>query len=134
MNRYGYFKVAAVVPEVKVADCEYNADRIIEMTQKAAERGVRVAVFPELCVTAYSCGDLFTKRLLIDKAEEVISRIAKATDKVPIVAIVGTPVAYADRLFDCAVIISQGEILGIVPKTELSVQGESNEPRWFSSS
>ncbi|MBR6673038.1 MAG: NAD(+) synthase [Alistipes sp.] len=134
MNQYGYFKVAAIVPEVKVADCEYNADRIIEMTQKAAERGVRVAVFSELCITAYSCGDLFTKRLLIDKAEETISRIAKTTDEAPIVAIVGAPVAYADRLFDCAVVISQGEILGIVPKTELSTQGESNEPRWFSSS
>ena len=69
MNRYGYIKVASIIPEVKVADCEFNTSRIIEMSRQAAERGVRIAVFPELCITAYSCGDLFTKQLLIDKAQ-----------------------------------------------------------------
>ena len=93
MNSYGYIKVAAVVPEVKVADCGFNTERIIEMMQQAAERGVRIAVFPELSITAYSCGDLFTKKLLIAKAEESLAHIAEAAMELPIVAIVGLPVA-----------------------------------------
>ena len=131
MNSYGYIKVAAVVPEVKVADCGFNTERIIEMMQQAAERGVRIAVFPELSITAYSCGDLFTKQLLIAKAEESLARIAEAAMELPIVAIVGLPVAYADRLYDCAAVISQGEILGVVPKSYLANTGESSELRWF---
>ena len=131
MNSYGYIKIAAVVPEVKVADCGFNTERIIEMMQQAAERGVRIAVFPELSITAYSCGDLFTKKLLIAKAEESLAHIAEAAMKLPIIAIVGLPVAYADRLYDCAAVISQGEILGIVPKSYLANTGESSELRWF---
>ena len=133
MNSYGYIKVAAVVPEVKVADCGFNTERIIEMMQQAAERGVRIAVFPELSITAYSCGDLFTKQLLIAKAEESLARIAEAAMEVPIVAIVGLPVAYADKLYNCAAIVSQGEILGVVPKSYLANTGESSELRWFTS-
>ncbi|MBR4854401.1 MAG: NAD(+) synthase [Alistipes sp.] len=131
MNSYGYIKVAAVVPEVKVADCGFNTERIIEMMQQAAERGVRIAVFPELSITAYSCGDLFTKKLLIAKAEESLAHIAEAAMELPIVAIVGLPVAYADKLYDCAAVISQGEILGVVPKSYLANTGESSELRWF---
>ena len=134
MNRYGYFKVAAIVPEVKVADCDFNTDRIIEMLHKAAERGVRIAVLPELSITAYSCGDLFTKRLLLDKAEESLARIAEATEELPIVAIVGLPVSNTDKVYDCAAVISQGEILGVVPKKYLSNHAEASESRWFTSS
>ena len=133
MNSYGYIKVAAVVPEVKVADCGFNTERIIEMMQQAAERGVRIAVFPELSITAYSCGDLFTKQLLIAKADESLARIAEAAMELPIVAIVGLPVAYADKLYDCAAVISQGEILGVIPKSYLANTGESSELRWFTS-
>ena len=134
MNSYGYIKVAAVVPEVKVADCGFNTERIIEMMQQAAKRGVRIAVFPELCITAYSCGDLFTTKLLIAKAEESLARIVEATAELPIVAIVGLPVSNTDKVYDCAAVISQGEILGIVPKKYLSNQAESSESRWFTSS
>ena len=134
MNSYGYIKVAAVVPEVKVADCGFNTERIIEMMQQAAERGVRIVVFPELSITAYSCGDLFTKQLLIAKAEESLARIAEAAMELPIVAIVGLPVAYADKLYNCAAVVSQGEILGVVPKSYLPNTGESSELRWFAPS
>ena len=134
MNSYGYIKVAAVVPEVKVADCGFNTERIIEMVQQAAERGVRIAVFPELCITAYSCGDLFTTKLLITKAEESLARIVEATAELPIVAIVGLPVSNTDKVYDCAAVISQGEILGIVPKKHLSNHAESSESRWLTSS
>ena len=113
MNRYGYIKVASIIPEVKVADCEFNTSRIIEMSRQAAERGVRIAVFPELCITAYSCGDLFTKQLLINKAQESLANIAEATAELPIVLIVGLPVAYAGKLYDSAAVVSQGEILGV---------------------
>lgn len=133
MNAYGYFKVAAIVPEVRVADCDFNAERIIEMTRKAAERGVRIAVFPELSITACSCSDLFTKRLLIQKAEEALENIVEATMELPIVSIVGLPVVFADKLYNSAAVISQGEILGIIPKSYLPNTGESSQLRWFAS-
>ena len=133
MNRYGFIKVAAAIPEVRVADCKFNADSIITMMQDAANRGVRVVCFPELSITAHSCGDLFTKHLLIKQAEENLAHIAEAAMELPIVAIVGLPVAYGDKLFNCAAVISQGEILGIVPKTYLANYGESSQSRWFTS-
>ncbi|MBQ3148620.1 MAG: NAD(+) synthase [Alistipes sp.] len=134
MNRYGYIKVASIIPEVKVADCEFNTSRIIEMSRQAAERGVRIAVFPELCITAYSCGDLFTKQLLINKAQESLANIAEATAELPIVLIVGLPVAYAGKLYDSAAVVSQGEILGVVPKSIIPNTGEANDLRWFTPS
>lgn len=134
MNRYGYIKVASIIPEVKVADCEFNTSRIIEMSRQAAERGVRIAVFPELCITAYSCGDLFTKQLLINKAQESLANIAEATAELPIVLIVGLPVAYAGKLYDSAAVVSQGEILGVVPKSIIPNIGEANDLRWFTPS
>ena len=134
MNRYGYIKVASIIPEVKVADCEFNTSRIVEMSRQAAERGVRIAVFPELCITAYSCGDLFTKQLLINKAQESLANIAEATAELPIVLIVGLPVAYAGKLYDSAAVVSQGEIMGVVPKSIIPNTGESNDLRWFTPS
>ncbi|MBE6220058.1 MAG: NAD(+) synthase [Rikenellaceae bacterium] len=134
MNRYGYIKVASIIPEVKVADCEFNTSRIVEMSRQAAERGVRIAVFPELCITAYSCGDLFTKQLLINKAQESLANIAEATAELPIVLIVGLPVAYAGKLYDSAAVVSQGEILGVVPKSIIPNTGEANDLRWFTPS
>lgn len=134
MNRYGYIKVASIIPEVKVADCEFNTSRIVEMSRQAAERGVRIAVFPELCITAYSCGDLFAKQLLINKAQESLANIAEATAELPIVLIVGLPVAYAGKLYDSAAVVSQGEILGVVPKSIIPNTGEANDLRWFTTS
>ena len=134
MNRYGYIKVASIIPEVKVADCEFNTSRIVEMSRQAAERGVRIAIFPELCITAYSCGDLFTKQLLINKAQESLANIAEATAELPIVLIVGLPVAYAGKLYDSAAVVSQGEILGVVPKSIIPNTGEANDLRWFTPS
>ena len=133
MNRYGYIKVAAAIPNVRVADCAYNAERIIAMIEQAAERGVSVIVFPELSITSCSCGDLYRQATLLRRAEYALEQIAEATVELPIVAIVGLPVAVNDSLYDCAAVVTQGSVLGIVPKSNIPASGAMNDARWFAS-
>ena len=111
MNNYGYIKVAAATPSVRVADCEYNSERIVAMMQQAAECGVRAVVFPELCVTASTCQDLFLQRTLIRCAEQTLMQIVEASVDFPLVAIVGVPLAANNKLYNCAAIISQGMLI-----------------------
>lgn len=133
MNRYGYIKVAAAIPQVKVADCSFNTERIIEMIKQATERGVNVVVFPELSITSYSCGDLFRQSALLRKAEQSLEAIAEATEQLQTVAIVGLPVAINDALYNCAAVVAQGEVVGIVPKTHIPNYGALYEGRTFAS-
>ena len=129
MDNYGYIKVAAATPAVRVADCEYNSERIIAMMQQAAESGVKAVVFPELCVTAYTCQDLFLQSALIRSAEQTLMQIVEASVDFPLVAMVGVPLAVNNKLYNCAAIISQGMLIGVVPKTYLSV----GERKYFDS-
>ena len=133
MNRYGFIKVAAAIPRVKVADCNYNAEQIISLIGKAAEGGAKVVVFPELSITSCSCGDLYRQGTLLRKAENALEQIAEATEGLQTVAIVGLPIAINDSLYDCAAVVSQGEVLGIIPKTYISNSGTMNDSRWFTS-
>jgi NAD+ synthase (glutamine-hydrolysing) len=125
--------VAAAVPTVKVADVEYNVQQIESIIAQAEGRGVEVIVFPELCLTGYTCQDLFKEQILLDRAEEAVIMLLDFTRKLDIVSIVGTPLIINGLLYNCAVIIQGGSILGIVPKTYLPNYGEFYEKRWFAS-
>ena len=129
MNRYGYIKVAAATPSVRVADCEYNGERIVAMMQEAAYKGVKALVFPELCLTAFTCQDLFQQSALLRSAEQKLMQIVEASVDFPLVAIVGVPLALNNKLYNCAAVISQGMLIGVVPKTYLSV----SERKYFTS-
>lgn len=129
----GFVKVAACTPDVKVADCEYNASEIIRMAKEAAARGARVIVMPELCITSYTCGDLFWQELLLDEAREQLLRIAKETADLDAVIFVGLPLEYKGKLYNVAAGISRGEILGFVPKMHIPNYNEFYEGRYFTS-
>ena len=131
--RYGFIKVAAAVPAVKVADVEYNVQQIESLIAQAEGRGVEVIVFPELCITGYSCQDLFRQQLLLDRAEDGVMMLLDFTRKLDIIAIVGLPVVINGLLYNCAAVIQGGSVLGIVPKTYLPNYGEFYEKRWFAS-
>ncbi|NDV96093.1 NAD(+) synthase [Dysgonomonas sp. 521] len=134
MNNYGFIRVAAASPALKVADCDYNTDQIIKLINKAEQDGVRAIVFPELSITAYTCGDLFLQSLLLDEALKSLERICEATQDLSITVILGLPVEVSNRLYNMAVVVSAGRIAGAVPKTFLPNYNEFYEKRWFSSS
>ena len=131
--KYGFIKVAAAVPAVKVADVEYNVQQIESLIAQAEGKGVEMIVFPELCITGYSCQDLFREQLLLDKAEEGLMLLLDFTRKLDVISVVGLPVVANGLLYNCAAVIQRGSILGIVPKTYLPNYGEFYEKRWFAS-
>lgn len=127
----GFVKVAAVTPDVRVADVKYNTERICEKIRECAKENAKVIVFPELCVTGYSCGDLFLQDLLLDRAKKGLRKIAKCTKGVDAIVFVGLPVACGGKLYNAAAALSDGEILGLTPKTYLPDYHEFNEMRYF---
>ena len=132
--KYGYATVAATIPSVKVADTDYNVAEMSKMIADAEERGVEIIVFPELSVTGYTCQDLFRSDILLRRAEESLISLLNDTRKMDIISIVGMPVAVDGLLLNCAVVIQQGTVLGIIPKTYLPNYSEFYEKRWFASS
>ena len=131
--KYGFVKVAAAVPAVKVSDVDYNIQQIESIIAQAEGRGVEVIVFPELCITGYTCQDLFKEQLLLDRAESGIITLLDFTRKLDIISIVGLPVVINGLLYNCAAVIQGGQLLGIVPKTYLPNYAEFYEKRWFAS-
>ena len=127
MNRFGFLKVAAAVPHVRIADCDYNAQHITELIRKGADRGASIILFPELCITSYTCGDLIQQPALLHAAEQALGYILAQTRELPIVAIVGMPVTYGNALYNCAVVFAQGRIHGVVPKTYIPNYSEFYE-------
>jgi len=130
---YGFVKVAAAVPPVKVADCQYNAEQIEKMINEAEEKGVQIIAFPELCITGYTCADLFAQQLLLEKAEMGLVQVMNNTRQLDIICIVGMPVITNTILINAAVVFQRGKILGVVPKTYLPNYKEFYEQRWFTS-
>lgn len=130
---YGYVKVAAAVPRVKVADCKFNASEIEKEIVIADGKGVQIIAFPELCITGYTCGDLFAQQLLLEGAEMGLMQILNTTRQMDIISIVGMPVALDGMLLNTAVVIQRGKVLGVVPKTYLPNYKEFYERRWFTS-
>ncbi|MBQ8420055.1 MAG: NAD(+) synthase [Clostridia bacterium] len=127
----GFIKVATMTPDLRVADIAYNVGEVIKGIEKAYAENVSLLVFPELTVTGYTCGDLFNHRSFIDAAMKGVEDIAKATEGKKMLTFVGAPIRNAGKLYDCAVAIFDGKILGIVPKTHLANYGESYEARSF---
>ena len=133
--RDGFIKVAAGTPKIRVADCRYNAEQIFTMMREADKQGVKALCLPELCLTGYTCGDLFLQDTLLCGAEEGLQTILEATRNLDMVTVLGLPVRckWDNKLYNCAAVIQSGEILGLVPKTYLPNYGEFYEQRWFAS-
>ena len=130
----GFVRAAVVSPELRVADVAFNTQAIIAALREAAGQGCRLAVFPELCLTGYSCADLFYQRTLLEAAAAALDEIALEAHIVEIAVVVGLPLAVDGRLFNCAAaLIADGRVLGFVPKTYLPSTNEFYEERWFTS-
>lgn len=129
----GYIKVAAAIPRVKVADVTFNITEIENLMARAEGLGVEIICFPELCITAYSCQDLFAQQLLLDEAESGLMRIMELSHNLSITAIVGLPIQLGGVLLNCAAIVQGGRVHGLVPKTFLPNYKEFYEQRWFTS-
>ena len=128
---YGFVKTAAAIPQVKVADCEFNIAQIENIILQAEGKGVEIICFPELSITSYSCQDLFHQKLLMDSAEMALLQLMNVTRSLDIITLIGMPVPYRGTLLNCAIVIQRGRILGIVPKTYLPNYQEFYEKRWF---
>jgi len=128
-----FLRVASVAPELKVADVEFNATRILACLQSAARQGASIVLFPELALTGYTCGDLFSQAILHERAKSKIAELATATAKLGVHAVIGLPIVHHGRLYNCAAVIGEGRVLGIVPKVYLPTTAEYYEERWFTS-
>ena len=131
--KHGFIKVAAAIPGVRVADVDYNVQQIESFIAQAEGKGVEIIVFPELSLTGYTCQDLFRQQLLLDKSEGALLTLLDFTRKLDIISILGLPVRIGSLLYNCAVVIQSGTILGVVPKTYLPNYDEFYEKRWFAS-
>lgn len=130
---YGYLRVATAIPTVKVADVEYNLRQHIELMHEAHSKGVQLLVFPELSITGYTCADLFHHQPLIDAARNALLHLAEASRGLDMAIIVGAPLAYQNRLYNCAVLLGDGILVAAVPKVYLPNYSEFYEARWFAS-
>jgi NAD+ synthase (glutamine-hydrolysing) len=133
LSSFGFVRVAAVSPEHKVAGVEFNTGQIINSIDKAVEQKCQLILFPELCITGYTCADLFYQSTLLVNVRQAIDKIAKHTKKKNVTVVVGAPISNAGRLYNCAVLLSSGDVKGIIPKTYLCNTNEYYEERWFSS-
>ena len=135
INRFGFLRVAAASPKVKVADCDYNTAEIKSVIRHAADKQVQIVCFPELCITAYTCGDLFFQSALQQKALGSLVELEQFMKNKPtLISIVGLPLRIKNDLFNVAAVLSSQGILGFVPKTHIPNSNEFYEKRWFASS
>ena len=128
----GFIKVAAATPEIRLADCKFNGEQIVRAIEEAQAQGAKVLVFPELCLTGYTCGDLFLQDLLLRAAEEALQSVMKQTADTDILCLVGLPLRRESRLYNCAAVFCRGELLGVVPKRNIPNYSEFYELRHFS--
>lgn len=130
---FGFVRAAAVSPNLRVADVTFNVNEIIVALRQAADAGAALALFPELSVTGYSCGDLFFQTLLLERARAALDTLARATAELGIAGVVGLPLLQDGRIYNCAAFLNRGAVVGIVPKTYLPNTQEYYEARWFAS-
>ena len=128
----GFLRVAAVTPTIRVADCRYNVKQILSEIAVLPE-DTALAAFPELCITGYTCGDLFCQPTLLKAAEEALIQLLAETAETDTVLIVGVPVANGAALYNCAAVLQRGQLLGLVPKTNIPSHAEWSEGRHFTS-
>ncbi len=127
-----FIKVCTITPKLAVSDCHYNTQQILSCIQEASDAHAAIAVFPELCITGYSCGDLFFQSNLIEQSEKSICFLLEHTSNLEMLIIVGVPISHEGHLFNTACVLFKGQLLGIVPKSYLSNHGKGTERRWFS--
>jgi len=130
---HGFLKAAAAIPSVRVADCRYNTEQVKALIMQAEQKGVEIICFPELCITGYTCQDLFQSQQLLDDAEMSLISLMEFSRNYDVISIVGLPLPFCGSLLNCAAVIQKGKILGIVPKTYLPNYKEFYEQRWFTS-
>lgn len=130
---YGFVKVAAAVPNIKVADCKFNAEKIESLIAVAEGKGVQIVIFPEMSITGYTCGDLFGQQILLEEAEMGLMQILNNTRQLDIISIVGMPVVVNSTVINAAVVIQKGKVIGVTAKTYLPNYKEFYEQRWFTS-
>lgn len=133
-KKFGYVRVAASVPEIKVGNIDFNTKEIIKEIKTLDKEGVQIVTFPELSLSGYTCADLFSQELMIEKSMGALKKIVDETKNLDIIAIVGAPIVCDNQMFNCGIVVSKGDILGIVPKTYIPNYGEFYEKRWFSTS
>jgi NAD+ synthase (glutamine-hydrolysing) len=131
LYRHNFVRVAIAIPQVRVADPAFNVTQIVTLMRQAAERKALLVVFPELGLSAYSCEDLFHQQALLDASRDALGRVLDASRDIPVIAIVGVPVSVDNLLFNCAAVVYQGRLLGLVPKTYLPNYREFYELRQF---
>ena len=129
--KHGFIKVAAVSTKIKVADCEYNTDCIINKMNELANTDARIIVFPEFCITGSTCGDLFFQPILLSASKNALNKIVEASVGYNAVVVVGLPFELDYKIYDCAAVIYNGKILGIVPKVNVSNNSFSDKSRYF---
>ncbi len=134
MKEYGFIRVGAIVNKLSLANPMKNAEEIIKEIKKAVKLGVSIVTTPELSITGYTCGDLFLQDQLLVDSENALQKVLEETKSLDIISILGMPIRHDNQLFNCAVVIQNGKILGIVPKTYIPNYQEFYEARWFSSS
>ncbi len=134
MKEFGFIRIGAVVNKLFLSAPSKNAKEIVRMIKVASEREIGIVLFPELCITGYTCGDLFFNEFLLSSAEESLNYIIENTKDINIISIVGLPVRCDNTLLNCAIVIEKGKIKGVVPKTYIPNYSEFYEKRWFSSS
>lgn len=127
----GFVRCASATVDIKVADTDYNTSNIIKAIEDAAQNDIKLIVFPELCITGYTCGDLFLQKILIDSAKDSLIKIAKATENLDITAVVGLPYVAEQTLYNCAAVVNGGRIKGLVPKLNIPNYAEFYEARHF---
>ena len=130
---HGFIRVAAATPKIKVADCEFNTNRMIEILEECEKEEIKLVVFPELCITGYTCGDLFFQDVLLSSAIEQLKRIAKVTKDMNLLSVVGLPYLYHGNIYNVAAFIKDGQVLGMVPKKNIPNYSEFYEARHFTS-
>jgi NAD+ synthase (glutamine-hydrolysing) len=133
MNKFGYLRVAACSPEMRIADVEFNISEIENIIKNNSEKNIDIFLFPELCVTGYTCADLFYQQPLLDAAKKSLERLEEISFDYKTGIIAGLPIAQDGKLYNAAAFINNGQLIGIVPKTYLCNQNEYYEARWFSS-
>ena len=129
----GFIKCGAATPKIVVGDCMANAEEIVRLIKEADKKGIKLLALPELCVSGYTCGDLFLQDTLLDGVERAIEYILKESKKIDTVAVFGAPLRNKGKLFNCAVVIYKGEIIGVTPKINIPEYGEFYEARYFAS-
>lgn len=129
----GFIRIACVTPEIRVADCIHNSNEIIKKMKEASENGAKLVVFPELCITGYTCGDLFEQETLLQGALDALALIMKQTSYLSTIGVVGLPISFKGKLYNCAAVFYEGELLGLVPKINIPNHSEFYEQRHFTS-